>query len=377
LNVNPKTGFGTDPDRVGNGIFAEGAVLGDFPVIDTSWETVTSSNFGMDATLFSNRLNFTAEYYVRKTEDILQAIDIPQVIGALTRPVVNLATVENKGFEFSAGYNQSFGEFNFNASANLTTVKNEVTTLYRDTPQGTAQSRIEVGYPIGYLYGYKTDGILQNQGEVDAYLNQVEDPGRTAQLSPGDFRYMDLYGEATESDGEFAYRSEGADGVINDLDRTYLGKTIPGYYYGFSFGGDYKGFDFSLTFRGVGDVQKVNNTYWDGTNLGVPGINFLSVVKDRWTPTNPSNTIPRAVAGDPSGNTRFSDRYVEDADFLRLQNLQFGYSFGQNVLQTIKATNLRLYTSFSNVFVTSPYTGLDPENDTTPSIMTLGVNIGF
>ena len=87
----------------------------------------------------------------------------------------------------------------------------------------------------------------------------VDDPGNTAQLSPGDFRFQDLYGEPAETDGEFAYRSEGADGTINDLDRTYLGKTIPGYYYGFSLGGKYKGFDLNLTFRGVGDVQKVNN----------------------------------------------------------------------------------------------------------------------
>ena len=378
VNQNPKYAFGNNPESPGQGYLANGTVLGDFPIIDTSWETVTSTNVGIDATFLNSKFSLSADYYLRNTEDILQAIDIPVIIGALTSPVVNLATVQNKGFEFQLGYNDTFGQVNFNSSLNFTTVKNEVTKLYRNTPQDGGGGRVEVGYPIGYIYGYKSDGILQNQTEVDEYTEAVNDPGNNALIAPGDYRFQDLYGEPDENNpDEFAYRKEGADGTLNGLDQTYLGKTIPGYYYGFSLGADYKGLDMSLTFRGTGDVQKINNYRWAGEAVGIGGVNFLTSVRDRWTPQNPSTTQPRAIAGDPSGNNRFSDRWVEDADFLRLQNMQIGYSFNRDVLDAIGASNLRLYSSFSNVFVITKYDGLDPENDTTPFVVTMGFNIGF
>lgn len=371
--VNPGPSYPT-----GNGNINPGAVLGDFPIIDTTWETVTSTNFGVDATLFDNKVTFTAEYYDRKTEDILQAISIPQVIGALTQPVVNLATVENSGFELEFNYNDRFGELGLNVGLNFTTVENNVTRLFNDNPQGSQEARIEIGFPIGYIYGYQTDGILQSDAEVAAYLAEVEDPGNTGQLAPGDFRFKDLYGEPTEADGEFAYRSEGADGTINGLDRTYLGKTIPGYFYGLNLGLDYKGFDLGLTFRGVGDVQRYNRAKQIGESVGNAGDNnYLTSLLDSWTPSNRSTTQPRIVAGDPSGNNRFSDRWIEDADFLRLQNLQLGYSFKPALLDQLRASNFRVYTTLSNVFVITPYSGLDPEDDTTPFTFTMGFNIGF
>lgn len=371
--VNPGPSYPT-----GNGNLNSGAVLGDFPIIDTTWETVTSTNFGLDATLFNNKVSLTAEYYDRKTEDILQAINIPQVIGALTQPVVNLATVENSGFEFDFNYNDQFGALGFSAGFNFTTVENNVTRLFNNNPQGTQEERIEIGFPIGYIYGYQTDGILQNDAEVDAYLAEIEDPGNTGQLAPGDYRFKDLFGEPTEADGEFAYRSEGADGTINGLDRTYLGKTIPGYYYGLNLGLDYKGFDLRLTFRGVGDVQRYNQEKQVGESVNTPGsTNYFATLLDSWTPSNPSTTQPRVVSGDPSGNNRFSDRWIEDADFFRLQNLQFGYSFKPQILEQLRASNLRIYTTLTNVFVITPYSGLDPEDDTTPFTFTMGLNIGF
>ena len=376
INKNPVYALGSNGNP-GQGNLNPAIALGDFPIIDTTWETATSKNIGFDATLLDNSLTVTVEYYEKDTEGILQQINIPQTIGALNNPVVNLANVINKGYEFQLGYTTQFGEIGFNANFNFTTVDNNVSKLYNNSPQGSDLARVEVGYPIGYIYGYKTDGIFQTPQEVSTWLATNSSPGNTAQLAPGDFIYQDLYGEPTEADGEFAYRSEGADNVVNQLDRTYLGKTIPGYYYGLSLGVDYKGFDLGLTFRGVGDVQKVNFERMAGESINTGGSNFFTSVQNRWSPTNPSNTFPRAVSEDPSGNNRLSDRWVEDADFFRLQNLQLGYNFKDQILDDFGASNFRIYASLSNVFVTTPYSGLDPEDDSTPKTMTIGLNIGF
>jgi hypothetical protein len=350
------------------------AALGDFPILDLSWETVTTTNIGFDAWLWNNRVSFTAEYYFRETEGILQSIEIPLVIGALNRPVVNLATVENKGFEFVLGVNERFGDLKFNTNINFTTVDNKVTQLYKNLPQG-GTSRIEVGYPINFINGYQVGGIFQSQSEVDAWLANTADPGNDNQKAPGDFYFLDLYGAPNDEDvANGAYRTEGADGAVNNFDQVYLGKTIPGYYYGLNFGLEYSGLDLAVTFRGVGDVQTINDIRRGGESMNAGGVNSLASVRDRWTTSNPSTTMPRALAGDPSGNNRMSSRWVEDAGFFRLQNLQLGYTFGRGVLESLKASNLRVYLSVSNLFVLSPYTGLDPENDTTPLTFTMGAN---
>ena len=378
VNTNPAYPTGATGD--GNGIVNQGIALGDFPILDTTWETVTSTNFGVDATILDNKLLITAEYFLRETEDILQEISIPQVIGALTRPVINLATVENKGFEFAFDYQDKFGEIGFNANLNFTAVQNEVTSLFNDLPQSLpGGGRVELGESIGFINGYKTDGILQTPAEVEAYLEQTTIPGNEAQLAPGDLRFQDLGGQPEEgATGAEAFRSFGADGEINNFDQVNIGNTIPGYYYGLNLNFDYKGFDLGFSFRGLGDVQRINQIRRTGESVSNIGPNYLTSILDSWTPTNPSTTLPRIVAEDPSGNNRLSDRFVEDADFFRLQNLQFGYSFNPDLLEQLGgATRFRVYTTLSNVFVVTPYTGLDPENDTTPFVLTMGLNLSF
>jgi len=167
------------------------------------------------------------------------------------------------------------------------------------------------------------------------------------------------------------------DGKIDDFDRTYLGKTIPGFYYGLNLNFDYNNWDLSFNFRGVGDVQKINDIRQAREAMGAGGANFLSTVLDRWTPQNPSTTMPRAIANDPSGNNRMSDRWVEDAGFFRLQNMQLGYTLSPDLLNKVGINSTRLYLSGSNLFVITPYSGLDPENDTTPVIFSAGININF
>lgn len=376
VNVNPKAGFGvTSGTLTGDGIIYQAAALGDFPISNMSWETVTNTTFGFDAVMLRNRFTFTAEYYNRLTDGILQTISIPQVVGALNNPVVNLAKVENSGFEFQAGFNDKIGKVGYNVSANFTTVKNVVKNLYRGQPSTSGNSRIEEGYSMNFIYGYKTDGIFQTADEVAAWRAKTSDAGRESQKSPGDVRFVDLYGAPTADDPAGALKHYAPDGKIDANDMTYLGKTIPGYYYGINLGLNYKNFDLSMNFRGVGDVQRINTKGLQSIAGG--GLNFYTDYRNRWTTTNPSNTIPRAIQGDPSGNNRISDRHVQDAGFFRFQNIQVGYSFDAALLKRVGISGIRCYVSGSNLFVISPYDDLDPEDITTPTTFTVGAHLSF
>jgi TonB-dependent starch-binding outer membrane protein SusC len=376
INVNPKVAFGSLPSSgVGNGTIYDAAVLANLPTPNLSWETVTTSNIGFDSELFQRKLTFTAEYYHRLTQGILQTVPVPLTVGALQNPVVNLAEVTNQGIEIQANYNQTFGDFSFNAGLNLTTVKNRVNTIFNGVPSGGSESRIQQGYPINFIWGYQTNGIFQTPQEVADYLATINDPGFTAQKAPGDVRFVDFSGAPKPDDAAGAFQSATPDGVINAFDQTYLGKTIPGYFYGLNLGGNWKNFDVYLNFRGTGDVQKVFRNGYESAGGG--GGNFLVAYRNRWTPENPSTTLPRAIQGDPSGNNRFSDRFVHDAGFLRFQNFQLGYTVKGNLLAKSGLRSFRAYVSAANLFVISPFPDLDPEDITTPTIFTLGLNLGL
>ena len=374
VSLNPRFPTGSGPTGVNN----EGAFLPDFPVINLSWETSTTTSVGFDGEFFKNKLSLTVEYYNRLTEGILQAVALPMVVGNTQSPVFNIASVRNRGFEFAIGYNVKVGEVNLDFGGNLTTVNNEVVELANGDPVGGNFNRIEEGFPLNYLWGYQSLGIFQTQGEVDSYIATTDDQqSDDSRRAPGDMYFADLYGP---SDVEGEFRQEGADGVVNTLDQTFLGSTIPGYFYGFNIGANWKGLDVSIFFQGVGDVQKVNNPRWRGESMSSQGINQWTTTSDRWTPSNPSTTMPRAMAADPTGNTRFSSRWVEDAGFLRLKNFQIGYSLSENARKALgNARNVRIYMSGTNVLLFTPWSGLDPENDVIPPprIFSLGLNLSF
>ncbi len=373
VNLSTEYAFGSVIG--GNNPSAQGIALTDFPTIDMSWETSTTKNVGFDAVMLSNRLSLTAEYYNRLTDGILQSIEIPLVIGASSQPVVNLAKVSNRGIEIQGSWQDKIGPVGYNISFNITTVKNEVMDLYRNRPSGDNWGRIEEGYSMNFLYGYETDGIFQTDQDVSDWLAVHSDPGYEDQKAPGDVRFVDINSAPTEADGPEAFVHYAPDSIINAYDQTYLGKTIPGYYYGFSLGANFRNWDVNMIFRGVGDVQGINET--GKLSIDAGGDNFETVYLDRWTPENHSNTIPRAIAGDPSGNNRISDRMVENRGFLRFQTAQLGYTFSGNILNKVGASNLRCYASASNIFVMTPWTGIDPENDNTPFVFTVGANLSF
>jgi len=372
LKNSAQFGTGAAP---GIGIRYIGAYLGDFPSQDLTWETVSTTSLGFDSEILDGKITLTAEYYYRFTDGIIQQIDVPSVIGNISQPVTNLAQVSNQGIELQGSYRDKIGELGYNASFNFTTVDNNVEKIYQGIPTGGNTNRITEGNSINHIFGYKTDGIFQSQQEVDDWLTTIGDPGNDAQKSAGDVIFQDLYGAPEEGAPVGVIRSDSPDNVINGFDRTYLGRTIPGYYYGVNLGLDYKGFDLYLNFRGLGNVQKVFRGGLESISGG--GGNYLTDYLNRWTPENTNTNIPRAVHEDPSGNNRFSDRFVHDAGFFRFQNFQVGYNFSSQLLSKVNASNLRVYFSGANIFVLSPFPDLDPENITTPTTFTLGLNLGF
>jgi hypothetical protein len=189
--------------------------------------------------------------------------------------------------------------------------------------------------------------------------------------------FRDIYGDPSETE---KFRSLTPDGKVNSNDRTNIGKTVPGFYYGFNIGANYKGLDLSLFFQGVGDVDKYNEARNAGEQLDGLGLNFWSSALNRWTPENPSTTMPRAVYGDPNGNARFSDRWVESASFMRLKNVQLGYTLPASILEKLKVVrSFRIYVSGTNLMTFTDWTGIDPENDFVPPtrVISLGVNASF
>lgn len=318
------------------------------------WENQITGNIGFDMGLFSNKVRITVDAYNKKTEDLLIAAQISGLTGVAgngaSAPFINAGDVVNRGLEFQIAYNSNLSEdFNLNSSFNFSTLENEVTFVGGSSgfEQGGAfgvgtgiiTSRMEVGLPIGYFYGYKTNGIFQNQEEIDVLDAASADNLYHKGAGVGDLKFVD-----TNKDGE-----------ITEADRTYIGDYLPDVTLGFNLGFTYKNFDFnSAAFASVG-----NDMVRDYERLNVYA-NKSSVVLNRWTPNNPSNTVPRATSGASINTDNFSDYFVEDASYLRIQNIQVGYTFSESIVSKIGLDKLRLYASANNIHTFTNYTGFDP-----------------
>lgn len=353
-----------------------GVRLPNFPNFELTWERVRTTNIAFDASMFDNKITFTAEYYNRFTKGVIQGVQLPPNAGIQSVTKLNIGNVRNSGVELELGYNNTFGDVAFNFSGNFTSVKNRVVEMYQGTPIGGEGFRIQEGYPIGYLWGYKVGGIFQDPDEITDWKTVYEDNVGTNNQQPGDIYYQDVAGQPEP--GEFF--NPVPDSVVNNNDRIYLGKTIPGFFYGFNFGAAYKGFDISIFFQGVGDVQKFNSARAGGEAMSSTGANQWTSTNDRWTPENPSATMPRAVRNDPNANNRYSDRFVEDAGFLRLRNIQVGYSLPSSLLEKTGAIDrVRIFFSGTNLMTITDWQGIDPENDFVPPTRQLlfGINATF
>ncbi|MGN6511531.1 MAG: TonB-dependent receptor [Chitinophaga sp.] len=375
VDKNPMYAFGSMAGGNGMGNYMLGAAMFSFPNPDIQWEKTATTNVGIDAVLWKH-LNLTLEYYNKKTSGILQTTTLPLSVGAKNQPIANIASVRNSGMELSLGYEGKIGGLGFSAGGNLTTVKNEVLSTYSGVPLGNGVMRIETGYSMNYIYGYQVGGIFRDDAAAAAYDAVYNDKSAQQEHKAGDLWFRDLNGPANAAKGHRFY-TPGGDSAVDNFDQTYLGKTIPGYFYGFNLGLNYKGVDLSAFFQGVGDVQKYNSARQNLENTGTRGNNMTRSVLDAWSPQNPSSDMPRAIVGDPNANGRTSSRFVENAGYLRMGNLQLGYTFPASVY---KATGghlryLRVYASASNLFLITKWKGLDPENDLQPMPRTFSIGL--
>jgi TonB-dependent starch-binding outer membrane protein SusC len=335
---------------------------------DVVWETVQTVDFGIDVSMFNDKVDVLATYYNRTTKDFLFFLPLPALTGFGSTPV-NLGTVSNKGLELEIGYNHQFANgLSMQLSGNITSVRNRLEELAPGLEEFTANNiyRTAIGQPIGYFYGYQTAGIYQDQETINSrFSGDFEDALSPQGPRPGDVIFQDVNGP-----GEDGQQFSGEpDGIIDFNDRTYLGKTIPSFFYGMSANLSYKNFDFSMLWQGVGDIQIYNEVRRNGLNLGGAGRNMLIETNERWTGPGTSNSLPRAISGDPNQNNRFSDRFVENAGFLRLRNLQIGYNLPSALLDGWRGFNGgRIYVGGSNLLTFTDYTGMDPE------VMTYGAN---
>jgi TonB-linked SusC/RagA family outer membrane protein len=385
VSLSSNYAFGSGPGN-GTGSVLQGAALPQFANETLTWEKLRTTNFGFDASLFNNRLTITAEYYNKTTFDIIQSVNPPPNTGIQSSVSLNVATVRNKGFEFLVGYNNRIGPVNFNVNGNLTTVNNKVLGLNLGNPFGGAGGRVEEGYSMFYLWGHKFGGIFQNQAEIDAWRAKYTDeligqsrsnPTAGPQYKPGDAYYLDVHGNPRPGTKE--QFSPDPDGLINNADRTYLGKTIAGYYYGLNLEANYAGFDVSAFFQGVGDVQKYNGMRVGAESAGSIG-NQWTAALGRWTPSNPSTTIPRAVWNNTTDPNRFSSRFVENAGYMRLKVLEVGYRLQSNILGKVGfIQSFRVFGRGVNLLTVTKWRGLDPENDGIPPTrqFLVGVNAAF
>lgn len=316
---------------------------------EVQWETTEQLDLGVDLGFFNNSLSLNVDYFVKKTKDMLLQVPLPSYLGFPNNPWVNAGSIENKGLEIDMKYRNSVNDFNYSVGANLFTFKNEVISLGGGEPLygggwiTVTTTKTEVGKPIGFFYGLKTDGIFQSAAEVQNYKNSegglIQPTAR-----PGDLRFVDIDG----------------DGIVNANDRTDIGNPFPKFSYGFNFAFDYKGFDLQALFQGTYG-NKIMNAKKIDMNSGVGWYNApADLLEKAWSPTNPTNEQFQ-INTDNTNNLQVSDWLVEDGSYLRLKNVQLGYSLPKNLFPENTVSNIRLWLGGYNLITFTKYSGLDPE----------------
>ena len=371
INQQPIYAFGNNPANPGAGYTNSSATIFGMPNTDLTWEKTSTINIGFDAQLF-NGLSFSAEYYDKMTDGILQTLTLPPSVGLIEQPVGNVAKVQNNGIELNANYSNNMGKLNFSVGANFTTVRNRVVRLYGGIPIGT----IEEGYPLFYIKGYQIDGKFQTDEEVSKWLTTHNDLNYQApSVRAGDFYFKDLRGAPGPGDKLFSTKP---DGIIDNYDQVYLGRLFPAISMDLILTLIIRALIFSAQFTGVGDVQKVNNVKTSLLNLDVEGATHTTDALNYWTPANKNTSLPRLIWQDPASNARFSNFFVENASYLRLANAQLGYTLPGTGIKNI-LSNLRIYLGCSNLFTITKFKGFDPEDENNPAPLVLyaGLNVRF
>ena len=310
------------------------------------WEESRQANVGIDAGFFSNRLTLTLDWYNKQTVGMLLSMPVPSYAGD-SAPTGNLGNMVNSGIEVDLGWKDNVGEFKYHISGNVSWGKSKLTYLGDDSTHLYGSShkigqltRGSIGLPFPYFYGYVTDGIFQNPAEVAAHVNK---DGQLLQpkAAPGDVRFKDLDGN----------------GVLDDKDRTMIGKGIPDWTFGLNLGFEWKGLDFNILLQGQGGCQIFNVS----RRTDLYYVNLNKSILNRWTGEGSTNKYPRFMFDSPNENYRVSDLWLEDGSFLRARNVQIGYTLPQAISRKAAISRLRVYLMAENLFTLTKYTGCDPE----------------
>lgn len=315
---------------------------------DLRWEESTQTDVGLDFGFFDNSLQFSIDYYKKRTTGMLMTMQVPTYVGE-SKPIGNVGKMDNQGVEMEIHWNRTFGDWNVNVGGNLSYLKNKLieygnsegyANLDNNGTAGTI-TRAENGEVFPYFYGFQTGGIIQNQAQADAYNSQYGlESGNTYFATPGDVIFLDSNG----------------DGTISVDDRTKLGKGLPDWTYGFNFGVNYKGIALTAYFQGVW-----GNKIYDASLRGdTPAKNMPGWMLNRWTGEGTSNKVPIYRMGD-ARNWQSSDIYLNDGAYMRCKNITLSYTLPYNLVHKVGVDNLRFYVTAENLFTLTKYRGFDPE----------------
>lgn len=372
-NISPQFSLiSTFPSYVFNGVISQGSSLGSIPNDDVSWENQVQMNIGIDTRILNDKVSISLDYFKKTVDDLLFSPNLSLYLGTPSFPTTNIGSTESSGLDASVSLNTSIGALEISSDLNFTTAKNEVVSINNGDRYiwGAGYGipykpivRFEEGYSPGYFFGYVTDGIFQTQDEVNGHAMQNG-------ASPGDIRFLDLNG----------------DGIVNDSDRTQIGDPFPDFTIGWNLNLAYKAFDLSVfTYASVGnDIYRAYERNLNYTNR------FASTLA-RWTGAGTSFDEPRVTFVDSNNNNRASDRYIEDGSYLRIKNIQIGYSFPKSLTELWGMDDVRAYFQVKNALTLTDYSGFDPEISVggvlntgidygtypQPRIWSLGLNIKF
>lgn len=308
---------------------------------ELTWETTTQNNIGLDFQLLNGAVNVSADYYIKKTKDMLTNPPALDVAGENATVWLNTGDMKNNGWELTVAYNSpQYGDFSWNGSLNISQYKNELVTLNSRQKFLGGDSRLIPGEPMGVYYGYVCDGIFQNDVEVANHATQQG-------AAPGRLIYRDLDGN----------------GVIDDNDRCIIGDPNPDLSLGLNLAFKYKAFSLDMFFAGDFGFDIMNHMKRQllSMNYGNLSTNRGVDILNAWTPTNTDTDIPALSLTDDNNEARFSTYYVENGSFMKMKYLKLSYSLPKNIIKKIGATNLDVYGQVENVFTITKYSGLDPE----------------
>lgn len=345
------------------------------PNPDLRWEESEQYDAGFDAGFFNNSLTFSVDYFKKKTNGMLKEMSIPSYLGE-SKPWGNVGSMENSGVEADLGYKFHTGDWSFRIGGNISYLKNKLIDLgnsdgfeMKDNVHQLGNvSRAENGEVYPFFYGYRTGGIFQNQAQIDAYVN-----GKGEKLQPN------------AEPGDVIFVDVNQDGAISDTDRTKIGKGTPDWTYGLNLQASWKAIDFSLLIAG-----SIGNDIFDATRrIDLRYVNLSAEMMDRWHGEGTSHTVPRFTWTNNNDNYRVSDLYIRNGSYMRLKNIQLGYTLPKNLTSKAFISSLRLYVAAENLLTLTGYKGFDPEisHDTSAGIdrgiypqartFTVGLNLNF